>query len=192
MMTQLFNPAVAIAVTLASAVAATAKADEPTLNTKLFIGAKTIDAVQWRAQDDHGSMGLLTDIKTGYHSVRVAIDLFASGSEDDTDSNVKGTYTGEAQLGLRKYCTLNERITPYLGGGVNFAYSMQENNDGSGKTEDEDGGVGYWMNVGVDLNLTENVNIGVDVRYATAEVELYDETVELDAATAGVTLGYRW
>lgn len=187
-----FNPAIAIAVTLAAAVAATAKAEEPTLNTKLFLGAKSINDQQWSAQDKHGSMGLITDIKTGYHGVRVAIDLFASGSEDDTDSIVKGTYVGEAQLGLRKYCTLNERISPYVGGGVNLAYAMQENNDGSGKTEDEDGGIGYWMNAGVDLNVTEDLTVGVDFRYATAEVELYNETVDLDAATAGVSLGYRW
>lgn len=191
-MSQLFNPAIAIAITLATAVATTVKADESTVNTKLYLGGKTIDADSWEDQDKHGTMGLITDINTGFHGIRVAIDLFASGSEEDGDTDVKGTYTGEAHIGLRKYCDLNARIKPYLGAGVNFAYAMQENNDGSGKDESEDTDIGYWVNGGVDFLITENVTAGIDVRYAAAEVELHDEKVELDATAAGITLGYRW
>jgi len=158
----------------------------------MFFGGKTIDSNAWSAQDGHGSVGLLTDFHTGFHGVRVALDLFGSGSEDNTTSQVKGTYTAEAHLGIRKYFDLQSRFKPYIGGGINFVYATQQNNDGSGKTEEEDMDNGLWLNGGVDFLVTDHITAGVDIRYATADVELYDESVELNAITTGVFLGYRW
>jgi outer membrane protein W len=105
---------------------------------------------------------------------------------------VKGTYMAEAQLGLRKVFELQSQFRPYIGGGVNFAYATQTNNDGTGKTEEEDMDTGLWLNGGIDYLLTEQITAGVDLRYATADVELYGESVDLDATAFGVSLGYRW
>ncbi len=191
-MKQPFKLSIAIAITVSTGLLTMAEAEESFVNTKAYIGGKTIDDSAWSAQDGHGSIGLLTDFKTGFHGIRVAVDLFGAGSEDSTTSQVKGTYTAEAHVGLRKYFELQSRIRPYVGGGVNFAYATQTNNDGSGKTEEEDTNTGLWLNAGVDYLLTEKFTAGVDVRYATAEVELYGESVELDATAIGVSLGYRW
>lgn len=191
-MKQPFNLSIAIAVTLSTAVLTLAEADDSMVNIKAYFGGKTIDDSAWSAQDGHGSIGILTDFKTGFQGVRVALDLFGSGSEDNTTSQVKGTYMAEAHLGLRKYFELQSQFKPYIGGGVNFAYGTQTNNDGSGKTEEEDMDTGLWLNGGVDYLITEQITAGVDLRYATSSVELYGESVELDAAAIGVTLGYRW
>jgi len=191
-MKQPFKLSIALAVTLSTALLTVAEADESIVNTKAYFGGKTIDDSAWSAQDGHGSIGVLTDFKTGFHGVRVAVDLFGSGSEDSTTSQVKGTYTAAAQLGLRKYFELQSRYNPYIGGGVNLAYAAQVNNDGSGDTEEEDMDTGLWLNAGVDYLLTDHFTAGVDLRYATAKVELYGEAVELDATAFGVTLGYRW
>jgi opacity protein-like surface antigen len=191
-MKQPFTLSIALAVTLSTALLTIAEANESLINTKLYFGGKTIDSDAWRAQDGHGTVGLLTDMNTGFHGVRVALDLFGSGSEENTTSQVKGTYTAEAHLGLRKYFDLQSRITPYIGGGVNFAYATQTNNDGSGKTENEDMDTGFWLNGGVDYSVNDHITAGVDLRYATANVELYDESVELNALSTGVSLGYRW
>jgi hypothetical protein len=40
--------------------------------------------------------------------------------------------------------------------------------------------------------VNDHITAGVDLRYATANVELYDESVELNALSTGVSLGYRW
>jgi len=105
---------------------------------------------------------------------------------------VKGTYTAEAHLGLRKYFDVQSRLKPYIGGGVNLAYATQENDNGSGRTSDEGTDIGLWLNGGVDFLVTDHITAGVELRYATASVELYDEPVELDAMSTGVSLGYRW
>lgn len=188
---QNFNPAIAIAIVWASA-ATNVVAEESKVTTKLLLGGQTIDDSHWEAQDEHSLVGILTDIDTGYNGIRVAIDLLASGSEENTSGELKATYTAAAQLGIRKYCDLNARFKPYVGGGLNFAYAAQETNDGSGKTEQEDGDIGYWLNAGVDFMLTDDLSLGLDVRYAAAEVELLDESVDLDATSAGLSLGYRW
>lgn len=186
------NLSIALAITLSTALLTVAEANESSITTKAYIGGKTIDDEAWRAQDGHGSVGLLTDFKTGFHGIRIAVDLFGTGSEDSTTSTVKGTYTAAAQLGLRKYFELQSPFEPYIGGGVNLAYAAQVNNDGSGDTEEEDMDTGLWLNAGVDYQLTDHFTAGVDLRYATAKVELYGESVELDATAFGVSLGYRW
>lgn len=191
-MKQPFKLPIAIAITLSTALLTMAEAEESTVNIKAYIGGKTIDDSAWSAQDGHGSIGILTDLNTGFHGVHVALDLFGSGSEDSTTSQVKGTYMAEAQLGLRKYFEMLCDIRPYIGGGVNLAYAAQANDDGSGKTEEEDMDTGFWLNAGADYLVTDDITVGVDLRYATAKVELYDESVELDTAAIGVSLGYRW
>lgn len=191
-MKQPFKLSIAIAVTLSTALLTLAEAQDSIVNTKAYLGGKTIDDRAWSAQDGHGSVGLLTDFNTGFQGLRVAVDLFGSGSEDSTTSQVEGTYMAEAHLGLRKYLYLQSRFNPYLGGGVNLAYATQTNNDGSEKTEEEDTDTGLWLNAGVDYRLTDHLTAGVDLRYATAKVELYGESVELDATAFGLSLGYRW
>jgi len=191
-MKQPFNLSIAIAVTLSTATLTIAEANDSFVTTKAYFGGKTIDANAWSAQDGHGSIGLLTDFKTGFQGVRIALDLFGSGSEDNTTSQVKGTYMAEAQLGLRKVFDLQSQFKPYIGGGINLAYATQTNDDGSGKTEEEDMDTGIWLNGGIDYLLTDQITAGVDLRYATSDVELFCESVELDATAIGVSLGYRW
>jgi opacity protein-like surface antigen len=191
-MKQPFKLSIAIAITLSTAMLTVAHANDSFVTTKAYFGGKTIDDNAWSAQDGHGSIGMLTDVNTGFHGIRIALDLFGSGSEDNTTSQVKGTYMAEAHLGLRKVFDLQSQFKPYMGGGINFAYATQTNDDGSGKTEEEDMDIGIWLNGGVDYLLTDKVTVGVDLRYATSDVELYGKSVELDATAIGATLGYRW
>lgn len=187
-----FNLSLAVAATLASALLTVAQADDSVITTKAYLGGKTIDANAWSAQSGHGAIGVLTSFNTGFHGVQVALDVFGSGSEDNTTSQVQGTYMAEAHLGLRKVFDLQPKIKPYIGGGINFAFAEQVNNDGSGKTEQEDTDTGFWLNGGIDYLVTEQITAGVDLRYATADVELFGESVALDATAIGATLGYRW
>lgn len=191
-MKQHFTLTIAMAVALSTALFSNAQANASTVNTKVFLGEKTFDSNAWSTQDDHGSFGLITDFHTGFHGVRIALDVFASGSEENTSSQVKGTYTAEAHLGMRKYFDLKSKFEPYIGGGINLAFASQENNDGSGKTENEDTDNGVWLNGGLDFLISDHFTAGVDLRYSNAEVELYSQSLELKAFTAGVSLGYRW
>lgn len=191
-MKQPFKLSIAIAVTLSAATLAIAEADDSIVNAKAYFGGRTIDDSAWSAQDGHGSVGILSDYYIGSHGVRLAVDLFGSGSEDPTSSDVKGAYTAEAQLGLRKYFEWTPRIQPYVGGGINLAYATQTNNDGSGNTEQEDMDTGLWVNGGIDYFVTDRITAGLDLRYATADVELFDESINLNALSTGVSLGYRW
>lgn len=191
-MKQPFKLSIAVAVTLSTAMLTTANANDSFVTTKAYFGGKTIDDIAWSAQDGHGAIGVLTDFKTGFQGVRVALDLFGSGSEDNTNSQVKGTYMAEAHLGLRKVFDLQSQFKPYIGGGINFAYASQTNDDGTGNTEEEDMDTGLWLNGGVDYLFTDKITAGVDLRYATSNVELYGQSVKLDATSIGASLGYRW
>ena len=187
---------ISMAVALSTTLLANAQADDSAVNTKIFLGNKTINSDAWSAQDSHGTVGLLTDFHTGFHGIRVAVDLFGSGSEEDTTSQVKGTYTAQANLGIRKYFDLQSKFEPFVGGGINLVNAYQNNNDqnnndGSATTEEEDMGSGLWLNGGVDYFVNDNITLGVDLRYSTADVELYGQSVNLNALTTGVFIGYR-
>lgn len=191
-MKQSLKLSLAMAVSLSASMLSVAQADDSIVNTKAYLGGKTINDDAWRAQEEHGSMGILSDFYMGSHGLRLAVDLFGTGSEDATSSEVKGTYTAEAQVGLRKYFEWSPRFQPYVSGGINFAYATQTNNDGSGNTEQEDMDAGLWVNSGIDYLITDRITAGFDLRYATADVELFDESVNLNALSTGFTLGYRW
>ena len=163
-----FTLSIALAVTLSTAFLTNAQANDSTVNIKMFFGDKGIDSDAWSAQDDHGTVGILTDFKTGYEGMRVALDLFGSGSEEKTSSQVKGTYTAEAHLGIRKYFELQSKFEPYIGGGINLAYASQKNDNGSEETEEEDMDSGLWLNSGVDFFVNDNITIGIDLRYSNA------------------------
>lgn len=188
-MKQQLSASILLALTLAPALA---EAKDPIITTKAFLGSKTITSPAWAEQNEHGSMGVLTDVYTSFYGVRVAIDLFGTGSEAPTTNQIHGTYTAEAHLGVRRYFTVGSKLTPYIGGGLNFSYANQLNKVGNEKTEQEGMDTGLWLNSGADYLITDNLSAGIDLRYSTANVELFDQPVELDALMGGVSLGFRW
>jgi hypothetical protein len=53
-------------------------------------------------------------------------------------------------------------------------------------------GVGLWLDAGINLAVTTRFNVGVELRYSWAEVDLGPERINTGRVTAGALLGFRW
>ena len=146
--------------------------------------------------------------------VTLAIDLLSSSDSTtqalpaalplqlDTDVS-----TRELDLGLRKFWGQN-KIRPFVGGGLALvqldAKQIESGMLGPGApfstllVDDDDSGVGLWINAGLLYRIGDRFNVGLDVRYSNADVDLSAPTagpaLGLDSGGThyGVVLGYHW
>ena len=170
-----------------------AHAGDWTGNVSGFLGQKMLDDKDWPQHDDHGSIGVLFDIKNKNWPVSIALDVFASGDEDDHGSVKYEGYTAETHLGLRKICEIpGSSIKPYIGGGVAFVYAEETDKNGGVTHSQEDKGTGAWFGGGMYVGVTPHLNVGLDVRYSDAKVTLFSEDRQAGGLNAGVSVGYHW
>ncbi|AJQ97014.1 outer membrane beta-barrel protein [Gynuella sunshinyii] len=146
----------------------------------------------WSHHDEQDSIGILLDIRPQSWPVSLAFDVFGTGHEKDDGPVGVTDYTAEAHIGLRKYCDLSEGLfTPYIGGGLALVYAEEEvRTDSTVKYEDR--GAGVWLGTGVQVNLSRQFKMGVDVRYSYAEVNLAGDDRNGGGINAGISLGYHW
>ena len=53
-------------------------------------------------------------------------------------------------------------------------------------------GVGFWLDAGIYLAVTTHFNVGVELRYSWAEVDLGPERINTGGVMAGALFGFRW
>ncbi len=133
--------------------------------------------------------------------VMLAVDLLSSSEENVQTSNlgVPGASlrletdvdTTELAVGVRKFWGRNN-FQPFVGGGLAYvqldARQMESGTLGPGipfstlVVDDDDSGIGLWLNGGVLYRLGGQINVGLDVRYS-------DASADLTPAQAGPDLG---
>lgn len=170
-----------------------AQAGEWTGNFSGFLGQKSLDDNDWPQHDEHGSAGLLFDIKQANWPVSIAFDAFGTGDENKHGSVKQEAYTAAGHLGIRKIFDLaGSSIRPYIGGGAAFVYAEVKDNSSGATQSDDDTGTGAWVGGGLYANLTTHFNLGLDVRYSDAEVSIFDNDREAGGLNMGVSAGYHW
>ncbi|MES9852337.1 MAG: opacity family porin [Candidatus Thiodiazotropha sp. L084R] len=134
----------------------------------------------------------LTSRLPGTNRLGFQPSLALSGGDGDNPEFEYG-YTVEQHLGIRKTWDLqNSKIHPYIGGGVAVIYAgLEQENEAGGKKED-DQGIGGWIGTGAYWSLTESVNLGLDIRYSQADVEMFSKEIKAGGTHAGLTIGYNW
>ncbi len=146
--------------------------------------------------DDHFEFGLMLDFKQEDWPVSIAIDYFRSASGEqffvlpltlfgiELDSR-----TQEWNVGVRKIWSRTGQGRTFLGGGV--AIIRNEINL-TGASDDDDTGTGFWVDTGAYATLAEHVNLGIDIRYSYAEVDLLGEKPNAGGYHIGLILGVHW
>lgn len=174
-----------LCLSLLSSVAAAQNAT--TGNVNLFLGGKTLSEADWGIWNEQGEFGVLIDVQTAGMPVSFAIDLLGS-AEERYGLLVS---TSELDFGLRMIFDVDgTTLHPYVGGGLGFMGGRIEDTWFGG--EDEDTSMGLWLNGGVYVTLGEHFNLGLDLRYSSAEVTLLNTPVEIGGNHAGLLLGYHW
>jgi opacity protein-like surface antigen len=182
-------------------------------DANLFLGGRstsddTIDAAGLDTVPQYGAWVTL-DFEW---PVALALDLM--WASDDASVTLSGAFpttfdtevdTLELDIGVRK--VWGEKLRPYVGGGVawvDLGAKQTETTSFGGPPvtdliiDDSGSSVGFWVDGGFLYVLGTSLNIGVDVRYTDADVDLTPEgsvgKINLDSGGTqyGFLIGYHW
>ena len=198
MKTRTISAAVASALLLTSLSMAHAGGDKGsndfTGNIGGYLGQKSLDDKDWDNLDRQGSLGMIFDFKKQSWPLSIALDVIISGNEDKDDGIKTEAGSLELHLGVRKIFELSgSSIQPYIGGGIAIiGTSVRNRSGGSTLSDDDETTTGAWVGGGMYYAATKSVNVGLDLRYSEAEVEISDEDREVDRFYTGATVGYHW
>ena len=90
------------------------------------------------------------------------------GADGGTISNVSVTSTNVEVYGGGRYEWVIEKVHPYLSGGVSVLSTELEAAQGFTSVSDDDTSFGLYLGAGVDLDVTDQVFIGVGARQSFA------------------------
>jgi hypothetical protein len=182
-------------------------------DVNLILGERVADEELFEENDVDRQPQLGVAVTLDLGPVALAIDLLSS-SEDATQSlpselpRTVETEVGtlELDVGVRKHWGTKNRV--YVGGG--FAYLRLDAKQTDSGTlvpdidytytvlDDSGDGFGLWLNAGYLYRFGEHFNVGVDVRFSDAEVDLAPpgggESITLGAGGLqyGLQVGYHW
>lgn len=184
-----------IAIFFSLLTAATVQAGEWSGNVGGYLGKKTLDDKDWPQHDKHDSIGMVLDFKKKDWPVSVAVDWFGTGDENQSGSDKNNVYSAEAHIGVRKIFELpipDCKLRPYVGGGLALVHAEQEIHANGVTSKSDDSDQGYWIGTGTYYRVSENLNLGLDVRYSEAQVRLGGDEREAGGVLAGLGVGYHW
>jgi opacity protein-like surface antigen len=191
-------PAAIAAIVLTGLLAPAAEAGG---NLNLVLGQKEQDKSfsDTEKVQEQDLLGLMFDWGSEGWPVNFAIDIMSSSKDsDDNDFNVNvDGSTLVIDGGVRWYFLKDRTWEPYVGGGLSYISAEVDTDGTSNDLEFDDSAVGYWINGGIKWVLGERFNLGGDIRWDKAELDVEDglgnsRDIEAGGLGYGVLLGFRW
>lgn len=98
-------------------------------------------------------------------------------------------------VSLQYHFTPNQPVRPYVGAGLNYTLFFEEDIDGASLSLDDS--FGWAAQVGVDIDLTENMFLNAEIRYLDIDTKAKVNgtsigTVEIDPMLYGINIGFRF
>lgn len=188
-----------------------AQAAELSGNVNAFIGMKMLDDSDWGDFDDQTEFGVMADLGANTWPIGLSANLIYSSdsTSDYHDNEIGDTYyytyyaedatTVELNLGVKKIWAVSGPFNIYVAGGLATIYGEMEitrANNLSGTYRDtdseDDTGLGGWGAVGCYFTFANHVNVGMDLRYSSAEIDMYDDEIDAGGVHVGLLVGYAW
>ena len=171
-------------------------------HVNFFLGQKSLDSDDWAPIDDQFEFGAVMSFGADDWPVHIAADVLTSVGEEDVYDPFIGPVritgsTIELDAGVRKIWKKGN-VLPYLGAGIGIVTAALEVDNGFATVDAADAGLGLWAGTGVFFRLGGAFNLGLDVRYSSAEVDLDfgDGVVVRDVGAGGfhygLLLGFGW
>lgn len=176
-----------------------ASADDYRWNLNLLAGWKAMDAEQWEPIERQTEFGLLVDLRERSWPVGGELAFLASSADESERTFGARSTAYEYHVGLRK--TWNDSMDsidqpgfrPYAGLGLAMvAIHGALDREGLPRVHGGDFGFGPWVGAGLCWTPAGNLNLGLDARWSSARVRLFDEEFDAGGIHLGVFLGWRW
>ena len=187
---------------------------------RLGIGAR-VSYVDF-SDDDYTVYGVEVDVEpdedimyegnlTYFIQDYLSLELSVGYTETDVDFDALGLEidAGEFEtipvlLSLRAHLSTNTKVSPYLLFGIGYFFNDFDQNDpviefiyGPGADVDVDDSFGFHVGGGVEVFVSENIALNLDLKYIWTEVEadvnvagFKDEDIDMDSFVAGLGIKF--
>lgn len=164
-------------------------------NFNFLIGGKALDKGDWEPLEDQTAVSFHLDVTPEGWPVALALDLLGSAAEEENYANsgfdLKAS-TSEFDFGVRKFFGDETDVAGFIGGGLGFIGAEAEVTFGGASASEDDSALGFWIDGGVQGRFFEAMNLGIDLRYSQAEVNIGGVDADAGGTTLGVYIGYGW
>lgn len=178
-----------------------ARADA-TGEVNFFLGQKALSSSDWEPVETQGEFGAVMSFGQKDWPVSIAVDVLVSAAEKDATDPFLGSYTFtgttyEIDFGVRKVWG-KKATRPYVGAGIGLIGGGAELKTGFASVDADDMGFGFWVDAGIFWRLGSHFNIGLDLRYSDAEVDLdfgngfIAQDIDAGGFSYGLLLGFGW
>lgn len=165
----------------------------------LLYGQKSLSSSDWKIDEvtrtgnlaEHTMYGLHADIADARWPVRAALAIIGSDATQVLWANVADANTLEIQAGVKKIWDLEFPVEPYVAGGLaHISGTIKEGF--TRQTSESDSAIGYWINAGLYWRFSRLFSAGVDFRYSSAKITLYDQTFDAGGRHMALSVNYHW
>lgn len=139
---------------------------------------------------------------TYFFTPHIAMELIAATAEHEITHNVAGdlgtAWILPPTLTAQYHFMPDQKISPYIGAGLNYSLFYSEDHAASFTDLDVDGGVGYALQAGMDCWLDDHWGLNLDVKkiYLNIDGKLNNDAVradiDLDPWILGAGVSYRF
>jgi hypothetical protein len=161
-------------------------------NVNFFLGAKSLNSSDWSPNDNQVAFGAVMSFGAKDWPVQIAGDVLVS-ADQTTRGGVKTTgSTFEFDPGIRWLILKKGTVFPYIGGGVGIIGAAVKVENNFVSIDAADATLGFWTDAGVFFRLGSNFNVGLDLRYSSANVDLDfgAGVVQQDVSAGGFSFGF--
>jgi hypothetical protein len=191
-----------IPIVLALAVLSTAAYADSDGHLNFFLGQKALDDGDWDPVDRQVEIGAVAALGKDTWPVHVALDFLVSGDDGTMSDPILGDIdvhgeTIEIGSGVRKVWK-RASARPYVGAGIAIIGASAELDSPFGSADAKEQTIGGWLGAGIFWTPGTRLNIGFDVRWSSAEVDLdfggglVSRDVKAGGLHAGLLLGFGW
>ena len=179
-----------------------ARAADATGQVNFFLGQKSLDSKDWEPVDRQAEFGAVMSFGRKDWPVFIAADVMGSADDATMQDPVLGSVdvtgaTLELDFGVRKVFG-KQRTHPYVAGGIGAISATAELKSGGVKVDADDSALGFWLDGGVFWTLGTRFNIGLDVRWSEAKIDLdfgngvVAKDIDAGGLQYGLLLGFGW
>lgn len=167
-------------------------------NVNFFLGQKSLDSNDWAPIEDQPAFGAIMSFGADDWPVQIAADVLVTADQETVSGFEFTATTFEFDAGVRWLIYKKGKVFPYIGAGIGVIGAAAEGDYGFGTVDAGDASLGYWADAGVFFRLGSHFNIGVDLRYSDASVDLdfgsglLAQDVSAGGFSYGLLIGFGW
>ena len=182
-------------------------------DVNVWFGQKSLEENDWAPVEDQTQFGVMMNFGNIDWPVSIAVDIFQSSDDAAVDYGYGYGYYGyyvlvdkvegkttEIDVGTRWIWDNHDTLKPYAGVGLAWVSGefevtgeiIDKQSFGSFSESVDDSAVGLWVNGGFMWRATGSFNLGLDLRYSSADVEILGFDVDAGGLHYGVFAGYHW